>query len=60
MIQIAYKNAAKEIVSLFHPPKGWTLGDLKADLDRTNETHGGGIRAYIVPVRAASAQGASA
>ena len=43
---IYYKNTAGKICKWFCPPKGWSFGNLKDDLDRVNEQYGGGYRAY--------------
>lgn len=55
MIRITYKNAARKIVGSFAPPMGWTLGDLKRDIERTNAAYGGGIRAYMAVTKKATA-----
>ncbi len=54
LIRITYKNAARKIIGSFAPPMGWTLGDLKRDIERTNAAYGGGIRAYMTVAKEAS------
>ena len=47
MIQITYKNAAGKIIGRFQPPRGWTLGDLKKEIDTARAAHSGDLRAYM-------------
>ena len=37
MILITYKSAAGELLGTLRPPKGWTLGDLKKEVDQARE-----------------------
>lgn len=45
MIQLTYKTATGEMIRQFTPPKGWTLRDLKNDLDRATAIHAQASRA---------------
>lgn len=47
MIQITYKNASGEFLGTLQPPKGWTIGDLKKEIDLAREAHGVDLRAYM-------------
>ncbi len=47
LIPITYRSIAGEFIGTLQPPKGWTLGDLKAEIDRARAAHGGDLRAYM-------------
>lgn len=47
MILIIYRNATGKLLGTFQPPKGWTFGDLKREIDRGREANGGDLWAYI-------------
>lgn len=47
MILIYYRNAAGKICDYMRPPAGWTLGQVKREIENFNALHGGGFRAYM-------------
>lgn len=51
MILIYYKDAAGNIFDYMIPPEGWTIGQLKKEIDGFNALHGGGTRAYAELIR---------
>lgn len=46
MILIYYRDAAGKICDYMVPPAGWTLGQVKREIESFNILHGGGGRAY--------------
>ncbi len=51
MILIYYKDVAGNIFDYMIPPEGWTIGQLKKEIDGFNALHGGGVRAYAELLR---------
>lgn len=51
MILIYYRDAAGKICDYMVPPAGWTLGQVKREIESFNILHGGGVRAYMEFVR---------
>lgn len=47
MIQLTYRTTSGETIRQFTPLKGWTLRDLKNDLDRATAVHGITVRAFM-------------
>lgn len=60
MILITYKSTAGELLGTLRPPKGWTLSDLKKEVDRAREAHGGDLRAYMTLTAHPASERASA
>lgn len=51
MILIYYKDAAGNIYDYMIPPEGWTIGQVKREIDGFNALHGGSTSAYAELIR---------
>ena len=51
MILIYYKDAAGHICDYMIPPEGWTIGQVKQEIDGFNALHGGRTKAYAELIR---------
>ena len=47
MLLIYYRDAAGKICDYMRPPAGWTLGQIKQEIESFNSLHGGGFRAHL-------------
>lgn len=51
MLLIYYRDAAGKICDYMRPPAGWTLGQVKREIENFNTLHDGRVRAYMEFVR---------
>lgn len=47
LLKLTYRTGSGEIVRRFTPPRGWTMADLKNDLDRASAECGTTVRAFV-------------
>lgn len=47
MLLIYYQDAVGKICDYMRPPAGWTLGQVKREIENFNKLHAGRVHAYM-------------